>query len=91
MARDVVIELHPAFRALTAQLREFRRVIAFSVGHFDYDVAMLESGRAGALQFVVLFSARETAAQANDVRIVFSAVGDDQVLFGMGSRRRSAR
>ncbi|MEJ0071920.1 MAG: hypothetical protein WDO24_27955 [Pseudomonadota bacterium] len=79
MTHSVVVELHPAFRALTAQLRAFRPVIAFSVGHFDYDIAMLESGRTGALQFVILFSPRDAAAQTNDVRIVFAAVGDDQV------------
>jgi hypothetical protein len=74
----VVVDLHPAFRAMTAQVRGFRRVIAFHVDHLDFDVAMLESGRMGALQFVVLFSPRDADAQANDVRIVFAAVGPDK-------------
>lgn len=78
MSEAVVVDLHPAFRALSAKVREFRRVIDFSVDHLGFDVAMLESGRTGALQFVVLFSPRDAHAQANDVRIVFAAVGDDK-------------
>ena len=78
MTEAVVVDLHPAFSAMTAQVREFRRAIAYHVGHLGFDVAMLESGRTGALQFVVLFSPRDADAQANDVRIVFAAVGDDQ-------------
>jgi len=78
MTEAAVVELHPAFRALCAQVREFRRVIDFSVDHLGFDVSMLESGRTGALQFVVLLSPRDGGAQANDVRIVFAAVGDDK-------------
>ena len=78
MTEAVVVELHPAFRALWARVREFRRVMAFSVDHLGYDVAMLESGRMGALHFVVLFTPRDGDAQGNEVRIVFAAVGDDK-------------
>jgi hypothetical protein len=78
MTEAAAVDFHPAFRAMTARIREFRRVIGFHVGHLGFDVAMLESGRTGALQFVVLFSPRDADAQANDVRIVFAAVGDDQ-------------
>jgi hypothetical protein len=74
-----IVELRPAFRSLCAKLRDFRSMMSFSVGHLGFDVAMLEANRAGALQFVVLFSPRDRAAQGSDVRVVFASVGDDEV------------
>ena len=91
---ETVVELHPAFRKLCVQVREYRRVIAFSVDRFDYDISMVESGRMGALHFVVLFTPRDGDAQANEVRIVFAAVGDDKASIkvrGPGGRTNVGR
>jgi hypothetical protein len=78
-AMSEVVDLKPAFRSLCVKLREFRPMMSFSVGHLGFDVVMLESGRTGALQFVVLFSPHDRAVQGSDVRVVFSSVRDDEV------------
>jgi hypothetical protein len=78
MTRAIVVEPNPAFRALTAALRDYHRMIAACVDHLGFDISLMESGRKGALQFVILFSPR-AGAQADDVRIVFAATGEDQV------------
>jgi len=79
MTRAVAVDFHPAFSALSEKLRGFRSEIDFYVDRQGFDISMMKSGREGALQFVILLSPRDTGAQANDVRVVFAAVGDDQV------------
>ncbi len=90
MSDAAIVDLRPAFRALCAKLREFRAMMSFSVDHLGFEVAMMESSREGALQFVVLFS----DAGGNEVRMIWSAVGDDEVALavrgGRGGRNLGA-
>src|SRR5579862_1514592 len=83
MSAAAIVELRPAFRALCATLRQFRPMIAFSVGHLGFELSMMESSRDGALQFVVLFS----DAAGNEVRMIWSAVGDHEVALAVRGGR----
>lgn len=75
MTEAPVVELKPAFRGLCAKLRDARPLMASSVGHLGFEVSMMEATRAGVLQFVVLFA----DAAGNEVRMIWTAVGDDEV------------